>query len=152
MPPHPSTFTSLIGAAVAPVVLISAAAILLSGYSAKYGSVSERMRDLTGEYRRADTADARKTLIKTQLLLFRRRIVAVWAASALLSFALLLFLGTVFSVIVSTHAARLGWVGVGCLVCGLTLMVAAVSMELYEIRLARLTTDAELSDIFTSPV
>jgi len=148
MPAPTFNLTSLISAAVAPVVLISAAAILLSGYSAKYGSISDRMRDLTGEYRRAETTPARKTLLKQQLTLFRRRIIAVWGASALLSFALLLFLGTVLSVILSTHEARLGWVGAGCLVCGLGLMVGAIMLELYEIRLARLAVDAELSDIF----
>lgn len=148
MPLPTVNLTHLISAAVAPVVLISAAAILLSGYSAKYGSVSDRMRDLTGEYRRTDTPAPRRAVIKIQLLLFRRRIIAVWAASALLSIALLLFLGTVLSVILSTHEARLGWVGAACLVSGLVLMVGAVSLELYEIRLARFAVDAELSDIF----
>jgi len=149
MPVPTLNLSSLISAAVAPVVLVSAAALLLSGYSAKYGNISDRMRDLTGEYRRADTTEARRALLKRQLLLFRRRIIAVWAASALLSFALLLFLGTVISVIVSTHEARLGWVGAGCLVCGLLLMAGAIMLELYEIRLARLAVDAELSDIFS---
>ncbi len=148
MPAPTFNLSSLISAAVAPVVLISAAAILLSGYSAKYGNISDRMRDLTGEYRRADTTDTRRALLKRQLLLFRRRIIAVWGASALLSLALLLFVGTVLSVILSTHEARLGWVGAGCLVGGLALMAGAISLELYEIRLARLAVDAELSDIF----
>lgn len=149
MPLPNFNLTGLISAAVAPVVLISAAAILLSGYSAKYGNISSRMRDLTGEYRRAETTTARRLLVKAQLVLFRRRIVAVWGATALLSLALLLFLGTVLSVILSTHEARLGWVGAGCLVCGLVLMTGAVVLELYEIRFARLVVDAELSDVFT---
>jgi len=148
MPAQTFNLTGLISAAVAPVVLISAAAILLSGYSSKYGNISDRMRDLTGEYRRADTTSARRAGLKTQLLLFRRRVIAVWAASALLSLALLLFLGTVLSVILSRHEARLGLVGAGCLVCGLLLMVGAISLELVEIRLARFAVDAELSDIF----
>lgn len=149
MPLPTLNLTGLISAAVAPVVLISSAAILLSGYSAKYGSVSDRLRDLTSEYRRTDTPAPRKVVIKAQLLLFRRRIIAVWAASALLSIALLLFLGTVLSVILSAREARLGWVGAACLVSGLVLMVGAVSLELYEIRLARFAVDAELSDIFS---
>jgi len=149
MPAQTFNLTNLISAAVAPVVLISAAAILLSGYSSKYGNISDRMRDLTGEYRRTDTTEARRALLKRQLTLFRRRIIAVWGASALLSFSLLLFLGTVLSVILSTHAAELGWVGAGCLVGGLAMMVGAISLELVEIRLARLAVDAELSDIFS---
>lgn len=149
MPVPTLNLSSLISAAVAPVVLVSAAAILLSSYSAKYGNISDRMRGLTAEYRRAETTETRRALLKRQLLLFRRRIIAVWGASALLSFALLLFLGTVISVILSRHEARLGWVGAGCLVGGLALMIGAITSELYELRLARLAVDAEMSDIFS---
>lgn len=145
---HAFGLSNLISVAVAPVVLITATAILLSGYTGKYTNIADRLRDLTAEYRRADTSAERRANLKTQLRLFHRRVSAMWAASVLLSLGLLSFLGTVLSVIFDSHQIRLGWIGASCLLLGLMLMAGAVLLELYEIRLARLTMAGELSDIF----
>lgn len=146
--PHSFSLSNLISTAVAPVVLITATAILLSGYTGKYTNISDRLRDLTAECRRADTTAARKANLRAQLLLFQRRVSAMWAASILLSMALLAFLGTILSVIFAQHRASLGWAGAVCLVVGLVLLGVAVLLELYEIRLSRLTIAGELADIF----
>ena len=50
-----SSLTSIIGTVVAPVGLISTTAILLSGYTGKYSSMSDQMRRLTAEYRASAT-------------------------------------------------------------------------------------------------
>jgi hypothetical protein len=55
----------------------------------------------------------------------------------------------VAAVLLSAREARIGPVGVGMLLIGLILVAAAVGLELYEIRLARLTTAGELADLFT---
>lgn len=148
--PPAFNFASVINAAVAPVVLVTASAILLSGYSSKYANIADRLRDLAAEHRQPHTSPARSRVLRAQLRLFRKRIMAVWAASALLSFAVLLFLATVLLSIFSSHAAVLGRAGAVCLVSGLILIGGAVCFELYEIRLARRAVDAELSDIFSS--
>lgn len=148
-PPHAFNITNLISVAVAPVVLISACAILLSGYTSKYGNISDRLRSLAAEYRRPETAPARRDILKRQIGLFHRRVIAVWLVSTLLSLALLSFVGTVLSVIVAVRQVQLGVVSAGTLVIGLVLVGAAVLADLYEIRLARLTIAGELSDIFS---
>ncbi len=150
MPPitHTPNATNIISVAVAPVVLISAVAILLSGYTGKYGNISDRLRALAAEYRRADTSPARRATLRPQIRLFHRRVVAVWLVSTLLSLALLTFVGTVLSVIVAVREVRLGVVSAATLVIGLVLVGAAILADLYEIRLARLTIAGELSDIF----
>ena len=146
-----TSLTSLIGTVVAPVGLISTTAILLSGYTGKYSSMSDQMRRMTAEYRLAGTTPARRQSLKRQLDLYHRRITAMWGASALLSSALLFFVGTVLSVILSVRATHLDVLGLAALLAGLVLVACAISLELYEIGLARLTAAGELADIFAEP-
>ena len=143
------SLTSIIGNVVAPVGLISTTAILLSGYTGKYSSMSDQMRRLTAEFRIAATTAVRRQSLKRQLDLYHRRITAMWAASVLLSLALLSFVGTVLAVMLSVRATRMGTLGLVPLLIGLALIASAVSLELYEIGLARLTAAGELADIFT---
>lgn len=143
-----ASLTSLIGTVVAPVGLISTTAILLSGYTGKYTSMSDQMRHMTAEYRVSATSHIRRESLKRQLGLYHRRITAMWGASALLSAALLFFVATVLTVIVSVRATHLGIVGLITLMIGLVLVACAIGLELYEIGLARLTAAGELADIF----
>lgn len=142
------SITSVIGNVVAPVGLITTTAILLSGYTSKYSSISDQLRGLTSEYRAEATHALRRENLQEQLRLFHRRITAMWAASTLLSLALLSFVATVLAVLFSSRAAHLGPVGIGTLLVGLIFVGVAVGLELYEISLARLTVAGELSDIF----
>lgn len=142
--------SSLIGIAVTPVVLVTATAILLSGYTAKYTSIADQIRRLTGEYRKVETSEARRKSLRKQIRLDHRRITAMWAGSAFLSLALLLFLGTVVSVIFAGRATLINTLGAAFLLGGLTLLALAFVLELYEIRLARLAVAGELADIFSS--
>ena len=144
-----TSLTSIISSVIAPVGLITTTAILLSGYTSKYSSISDQMRRMADEFRRPATAAPRRENLKEQLRLYHRRINAMWAASTLLSLALLAFVTTVLIVLFSVRAAHLGPVGVGTLLLGLIFVGAAVGLELYEISLARLTVAGELSDIFT---
>ena len=143
-----SSLAGLLGTVIAPVGLISTTAILLSGYTGKYSSMSDQMRRLTAEYRQAATTTARRESLKRQLDLYHRRITAMWGASALLSVGLLSFVGTVLSVILSSHSMRLSVLGIIPLMAGLSLLAVAIGLELYEIGLARLTAAGELADIF----
>ena len=145
---NPSSLTALISAAVAPVALITASAILLSGFSGKYSTISAQMRALTAEFRLAETGGARRTSIRKQLQLFHQRISAMWAASMFLSFALLSFLVTVLALVFAQRATHITEVGAASIVIGLAFILAAVLLELYETGLARLTMAGELSDVF----
>ena len=154
MPPtdvHPSTLLNLISAAVAPVVLITAAAILSSGYSAKYTGIAAQTRALTAEYRDGATTQARRRNLRRQLRLFYRRVTALWAASICLSLSVLSFLMTVLALVFLPKQSRLDSLGSASLVLGLVLLVAGVVIEVYEICLAQLTAAGELEDIFRAP-
>ncbi len=142
-----ASLMSLIGVAIAPVALVTATSILLSAFSAKYANISDRMRNLTAEYRRPDTSAARRESLSRQIELFRRRVTAMWAAATQLSLALLAFLATVILLIGAQRESRLAWAGAATLLLGLLLMTLAVLMELYEIRLARLVVAVEVADI-----
>ena len=141
---------STIGNAVGPAALITTTAILLSGYTSKYSGIADQMRRLTAEYRAEATTAERRSSLKRQIPLFHQRINALWGASTLLSLALLAFITTVVAVLLSAHESRLGPVGVAMLLAGLILVASAVGLELYEIRLARLTTAGELADTFST--
>ncbi len=143
-----SSLAGLLGTVIAPVGLISTTAILLSGYTGKYSSMSDQMRRMTAEFRLPATPHARRHSLKRQLGLYHRRITLMWAASALLSISLLAFVGTVLSVILSARETRLSVLGVVPLLAGLCLMAVAIGLELYEIGLSRLTAAGELADIF----
>lgn len=143
-----TSITSVIGNVVAPVGLITMTAILLSGYTGKYSSISDQMRRMTAEYRDGGTKPMRRLGLKRQLTLYHRRITAMWAASTLLSLALLLFVATVLAVLFSTRTVQIGPIGVISLITGLIFVASAVGLELYEIGLARLTVAGELEDIF----
>ncbi len=154
MPPI-DQLTRLVSSALAPASLVTTTAILLSGYTGKYTSIASQLRDLAAEHRQPGTSAVRKANLRTQLALFHRRISAMWAASALLSLALLAFVGTVLAALVAAGGGRfghfgLGPVGIGLMLLGLVLVAAAVGLELYEIGLARLTTAGELSDILAA--
>jgi hypothetical protein len=144
---HGFSLTGLISAAVAPVVLISATAILWSGFANKYGNMSDRLRNLAAEFRHPDTPPARRQNLLAQIGLFHRRVIAMWVGSGLLSLALLSFLATVLLVVFAERRAALGVAGAVFLMLGLLLLTGAILMELHEVRLARLTMAGELSDI-----
>ena len=148
---HAPSIIQTIGSAVGPAALITTTAILLSGYTSKYSGISDQLRTMTGEYRSLGTTAARRLSVKRQLLLFHKRINALWAASTLLSLALIAFIITVLTVLLSAQEARLEPMSVVMLLIGLILVAGAVSLELYEISLARLTTAGELEDIFATP-
>ena len=82
MPPNDAM--QVLTAAVTPVVLVSATAILISGTNSRYISISDRMRALAHEYRDANCIEQRRITISREMLTFQHRIHLVsWAVRAL---------------------------------------------------------------------
>src|SRR5438270_1299667 len=82
MPPNDAM--QVLTAAVTPVVLVSATALLLSGTNSRYISISDRMRALAHEYRDANCIEQRRITISREMLTFQHRIHLVsWAVRAL---------------------------------------------------------------------
>jgi hypothetical protein len=141
-----SDVSRVISAALAPVVLVSSVAILLSGFSSRYGSVSSQMRDLAREWRAAASPDRRDAL-RRQLALFRPRLRALWLANLLLALALLAFVGTVVAVALGARRERLGLSAAALLGTGLLLVAGAAVLICVELQAARRTADIELEDV-----
>src|SRR5271165_5729462 len=91
----------LITAAITPVAMISAAAIIIGGIGSKHQSLSDRVRSLTAEFRETATSEERRASIRQQMLWFERRINHVANASRLLYFAIAAFVFTVLLIILT---------------------------------------------------
>ena len=127
--PIPSLVT-LISATVAPVVLVSSAAILLGAVSARYNAVASQFRVLAAEFRQPGLDPERKRVVQKQLALFDTRINAAWLSSMLLSCAIVLFLISMLELFLETHytgaASFALWPILGGLVCVTLSLVADV--------------------------
>jgi hypothetical protein len=137
----------LIGYATAPVVLFTASAILMTSLAAKHANVGGLLRDLAREYRSTDTSIKRRVAARSQIELFRRRVVALWRASMFLYSAQATFLVTTLEILTSARNATLTRVGALTLALGVVLLLASVLILLYELRLGRITLDQEVDDI-----
>ena len=144
---HIPGLMGLISAAVAPVVLISAVAIFFSALTSKHSHLADQIRQLTAEFRRADTSDARRLAIERQMSIFERRMDALWISTLLLSLSLLSFVCTILFVIGSQRTAGLGILGIASMLCGLGFLLTGVVAELMEIALARASLRCEIVDV-----
>src|SRR5580698_11212151 len=89
------TSMAAIAAAVTPVVMISANAILIGSISSKHQAMSDRVRSLTAEWRSPGTSAARRDSIRAQVQMFTLRIAWISRAHFLLYVATACFLAMV---------------------------------------------------------
>jgi hypothetical protein len=142
-----------IAAAVTPVVMISANAILIGAVSAKHQAMADRLRILTAEWRSADTSAARRDAIRLQVDLFRLRIAWVARAHFLLYAATACFIAMVLTIALTPFTGgriAIEVLSLPLLVGGVVLMFAAILLELAELRKSRATIDLEARDITSS--
>ena len=137
----------VITAAVTPVVMISASAILISGINSKHQSLSDRVRGLAAEFRNVNTATDRKQNIRQQIRFFRRRLRYVAIAHIALYCAAACFVAMVmvisFTIKISTLVA---WT-LPFFMAGVTLLLIAVTFEIRELRMSSETMRLELVEI-----
>jgi hypothetical protein len=136
-----------ISAAVTPVVMISANAILISTISSKHQAMSDRMRDLTKEWRELGTGAARRSAIQDQLRLFDHRIAWIGRAHLLLYIATACFIAMVMVIALTPFLQTWGNVSVPLLISGVSLMLLAILLELLDLRKARASIDLERNDL-----
>jgi len=149
----PGTVTgtmAAIAAAVTPVVMISANAILISAISSKHQGMSDRLRTLTNEWRSADTSAARRDSIRAQVRLFTLRIAWISRAHFLLYVATTCFLAMVLVIALTpvvTGWPAIEWLSLPLLVAGVFLMLTAIFLELLDLRRARATIEWESGEV-----
>ena len=141
------TTQAAISAAVTPVVMISANAILIGAISSKHQSMSDRMRALTAEWRHADTTGERRGVIARQVRLFDDRLRWVTWSHIVLYAATACFILMVIDIAVSTRLQSWQGISVGLLLAGVALMFAGILLELLDLAKARETVQLELNDM-----
>jgi hypothetical protein len=136
-----------ISAAVTPVVMISANAILISAITSKHQSMSDRLRALTAEWRNAATPVKRREAIALQLRLFDERIRWVTWSHIILYMATACFIAMVIAIAVSPTLEALSGASLGLLIAGVALMFLGILLELLDLAKARATVELEIKDI-----
>jgi hypothetical protein len=136
-----------IAAAVTPVVMISANAILIGAISSKHQSMSDRVRALTAEWRHGDTSEERRGAIARQLRLFDERLRWVTWSHIVLYAATACFILMVIDIAISSSVESWKDISIALLIAGVTLMFMGIVLELIDLAQARRTVSIELHDI-----
>jgi hypothetical protein len=136
-----------ISAAVTPVVMISANAILISAISSKHQSMSDRLRALTAEWRAHGTPVTRKEAIASQLRLFDERLRWITWSHIILYAATACFIVMVIVIAASPALEVLSGASLDLLIAGVALMFAGILLELLDLAKARTTVRLEIRDI-----
>ena len=139
-----------IAAAVTPVVMISANAILIGAISSKHQAMSDRLRSLTAEWRSPGTSAARRDAIRAQVQLFTLRIAWISRAHFLLYAATACFIAMVLVIALTpviTSWPALELLSLPLLLGGVLLMLTAIFLELLDLRKERATIELESREI-----
>jgi Protein of unknown function (DUF2721) len=141
-----------IAAAVTPVVMISANAILIGGISSKHDSMSSRLRTLTAEWRSPETNPARRDSVRAQVQLLSRRLQWISRSHFLLYVATVCFVAMVM--VLALTAVNRTWAdfSLPLLMAGVSLMLVAIFLELLDLRKANATIEIEARDLSSAPI
>ena len=141
---------SAIAAAVTPVVMISANAILVSSIGSKHQAMADRLRALTAEWRQPGTTPERRQSIRRQMLIFEQRLTWIARSHILLYVAIACFILVVILIALSTARQTWSAVSLPLLISGVLLTFVAIVLELIDLSKARDTLRIESRDILDS--
>jgi hypothetical protein len=136
-----------ISAAVTPVVMISANAILIGAISSKHQSMSDRLRALTAEWRNGTTTAERRASIGAQIRMFDSRLRWVTWSHIVLYTATVCFIAMVIVIAVSPALEVMAGAPLGLLLAGVALMLMGILLELLDLAKARATLGLEVGDV-----
>jgi hypothetical protein len=142
--------TDLLSSAGATIGIIIAGTIFLQFLSTKYVELSARFREMAAEYRTGKGEEPRHAPLRTQLWVYRRRLVLLNWGSCLGALELLFFWLAVLSGGLSLLKPTYRWiliVGTCGLFAGLICIGAAVALELVESILTAREIREEVADL-----
>lgn len=122
--------------AIGPVILISGVGLILLSMTNRFGHVTDRTRNLSGDLRRAPRAARQKIVAQLRILAQRARIlrsaIALAIVSALLASILVisLFLGAVLQLGMAVFIVALFTLCVLSLIASLLLFISDISLSL----------------------
>jgi len=137
----------VLAAAVTPVVLVSAVAILISIVNARYIAISDRMRSLAQEYRDKTCNPVRLEVIACEMVTFRVRVRLVSWAERMMYAAVGCFVSV--ALIISTTFWRdvLVAASLPIFTVGILLIMAALVLQLVELQKSNRTLLLDTQDI-----
>jgi hypothetical protein len=138
---------SAISAAVTPVVMISANAILIGAINAKHQSMSDRLRNLAAEWRHEGITPERRECVGRQVDLIDERLNWVTWSHIILYMATACFIAMVIVIAVSPAIESLSGASLGMLIAGVSLMFLGILLELLDLAKARATIGLEIRDV-----
>jgi hypothetical protein len=134
-------------AAVTPVVLVSATAILISGTNARYISISDRIRALAHEYRDLNCIEQRRITISREIVIFQNRLRLVsWAVRALYT-AVGAFISDALLISATLWRQMLATATLPLFLLGILLVMLALVCQLLELQSSNRTISLEIGDI-----
>jgi hypothetical protein len=151
VPSDTSKTLQVLAAAVTPVVLVSATAILIAGVNSRYIAIADRMRMLAREYRDELCPIARRAVITEEIQTFRKRIVLVAWAVRVLYTAVGCFITDVVIISATAWRSALESATLPFFVLGITLILISIALELIELHISARTIRTEIRDIPSSP-
>jgi hypothetical protein len=141
----------VLAAAVTPVVLVSATAILISGVNSRYIAIADRMRALAHEYRSENCLPARQVLIRDQIPTFRRRIELVAWAVRMLYVSVACFIIDALIISATAWRSTLQSATLPFFLMGIMLILISIILELVELHISGRTIKLEISDVIPVP-
>jgi hypothetical protein len=137
----------VLAAAVTPVVLVSAVAILIGTVNARYIAISDRMRTLAQEYRDRVQDPHRRDIIAREMVTFRLRVRLVSWAERMLYAAVGCF--TSVALIISATFWRDVMVAASLPIftIGILLIMIAIVFQLLELQQANRTLALDTRDV-----
>jgi hypothetical protein len=137
----------VLAAAVTPVVLVSAVAILVGTVNARYIAISDRMRNLTQEFRDRACDPRRRTVIAREMVVFRLRVRLVSWAERMLYVAAVCFIAVALIIGSASWRNTLAGASLPIFTVGIVLMMAAIVFQLLELQQSNRTLLLETSDV-----
>jgi hypothetical protein len=134
-------------AAVTPVVLVSATAILISGINSRYISIADRLRALAHEYREASVSETRRAAIVREIVAFEHRMHLISRAVRLLNGAVAAFIVDALIISATLWRDMLAVATLPLFLTGIILILVALTFQLLELHSSDRTITYELSDI-----
>ena len=137
----------ILAAAVSPVVLVSATAILISGSNTRYISIADRIRALAHEFRDGNPSSQRRIIISGEIAAFKRRAhLVAWAVRVLYA-AVGCFITVAMIISASSRHQMLSAATLPLFAAGILLIMAALVCQLMELQLSHRTLCLETSDV-----
>lgn len=137
----------VLAAAVTPVVLVSATAILISGVNSRYISIADKMRSLAQEFRAHACPPPRRHVIGEQMMIFRKRIALVAWAVRVLYAAVACFISMALVISATLWRKMLETTTLPIFGLGILLIMAAIFFQMLELHLSNRTIALEIRDV-----